>query len=296
MADEISELRLFTRMVSAGSLSETARRMHSSLPAMSRRLAALETRLGVRLVERGPRRFTLTEEGNLLYERVVRLLGELDEAEAEATAKAKVLRGHLRVSSPLEIGRRHIAPLVAEFANRYPDIHVELLLAEERHDVGGDELDVSLQIDLPTDGNVISRVIVAGRRVVCASPDYLSAHPAPSSPADLQLHDCILLLRGRHLMDRWLFQENGERIEIPVRGALSTNNAEVVHGWALAGRGVALKAHWDIDEDLKAGRLVELLASYACDEMNLYAVYPMRHHLPPRTRIFMDFIAARLGA
>ena len=295
VADEISDLRLFTRMVSAGSLSETARRLNSSLPAMSRRLSALEARLGIRLVERGPRRFTLTEEGSLLYERVVRLLSELDEAEAEATAKAKVPRGHLRVAAPLEIGRRRIAPLVAEFTNRYPEIHVELLLSDAKHDVLGDELDISMHVDLPTDGNVVSRVLLASRRVVCASPDYLSRHPAPLAPADLHLHGCILYVRGRHVIDRWLFREKGKQIETPVRGTLSTNNAEVIHDWALAGRGVALKAHWDINEDLKAGRLVELLAPYACDEVKLYAAYPTRQHLPPRTRIFIDFMALSLS-
>ncbi len=106
MADEISDLRLFTRMVAAGSLSETARRTYSSLPAMSRRLAALEARLGVRLIKRGPRRFTLTEEGSLLYDRAVHILSELDEAEAEASAKSKTPRGRLRVGAPLQIGRQ----------------------------------------------------------------------------------------------------------------------------------------------------------------------------------------------
>lgn len=262
---------------------------------MSRRLSALEARLGIRLVERGPRRFTLTEEGSLLYDRVVRLLSELDEAEAEATAKVKVPRGHLRVAAPLEIGRRRIAPLVAEFTNRYPEIHVELLLDDAKHDVLGDELDISLHVDLPTDGNVISRVILASRRVVCASPDYLRLHPAPQMPADLHLHGCILYVRGRYVIDRWPFQENGKQIETTVRGTLSTNNGEVMHEWALAGRGIALKAHWDIDDDLKAGRLVELLAPYACNELKLYTSYPSRQHLPPRTRLFIDFMALSLS-
>src|SRR5882757_6766301 len=130
LSDEISDLRLFTRIVAAGSLSETARRIHSSLPAVSRRLAAMEERLGVRLIDRGPRRFTLTEEGGVLYERALTILRDLDAAEAEATAQAKHPRGRLRVGVPLEIGRRRVAPLVAEFTARYPGISIELVLSD----------------------------------------------------------------------------------------------------------------------------------------------------------------------
>jgi DNA-binding transcriptional LysR family regulator len=295
LADEISDLRLFTRMVAAGSLSETARRTYSSLPAVSRRLAALEARLGVRLIKRGPRRFTLTEEGSLLYDRAVHILSELDEAEAEASAKSKTPRGRLRVGAPLQIGRQRIAPLVADFTKQYPSIQVELLLNDAKLDVLGDELDVGLHVDLPSDGNVISRVLIASRRVVCATPEYLSRHPAPSVPAELCDHDCIRYVRGRHVMDRWIFMESGKVTETHIRGTLSTNNAEVMHAWALAGRGVGLKALWDIEDDLRTGRLIELLAPYACDELKLYAAYPSRQYLPPRTRVFIDFMARSLG-
>jgi DNA-binding transcriptional LysR family regulator len=295
LADEISDLRLFTRMVAAGSLSETARRTYSSLPAMSRRLAALEARLGVRLIKRGPRRFTLTEEGSLLYDRAVHILSELDEAEAEASAKSKTPRGRLRVGAPLEIGRQRIAPLVAAFTKQYPSIQVELLLNDAKLDVLGDELDVGLHVDLPSDGNVISRVLIASRRVVCATPEYLTRHPAPSVPADLRDHDCIRYVRGRYVMDRWMFMESGKVTETQIRGTLTTDNGEVLHAWALAGCGVALKAHWDVEDDLRTGRLVELLAAYACDEIKLYAAYPSRQYLPPRTRVFIDFMAKNLG-
>ena len=295
MADEISDLRLFTRMIAAGSLSETARRTYSSLPAVSRRLAKLEARLGVRLVNRGARRLTSTEEGSLLYDRALHILSELDEAEAEASAKSKTPRGRLRVGAPLEIGRQRIAPLVAHFTKQYPSIQVELLLNDAKLDVLADELDVGLHVDLPSDGSVISRVLIASRRVVCATPEYLSRHSAPSIPAELRDHDCILYVRGRYIMDHWIFMESSEVTEIHVRGTLCTNNAEVVHAWALAGCGIALKAHWDIEDDLRSGRLVELLAPYACDEIKLYAAYPSRQHLPPRTRVFIDFMANSLG-
>jgi DNA-binding transcriptional LysR family regulator len=295
MANEISDLRVFTRIVGAGSLSETARRLNSSLPAVSRQLTALETRLGVRLIDRASRRFTLTAEGTLFFERAVSILNDLDEAEAEASAKAKAPRGRLRIGAPLEIGRRQIAPLVAEFTVQHPEIVVELILTDSIFDVLGDELDIGLQVDPPNDGSIISRTLLSSRRVVCASPDYLSRNAVPKVPADLFNHNCIRFVRGRHIIDRWLFKEGGTTRAIPVQGNLSTNSAEVIHGWALSGRGIAVKAHWDIKEDLDTGRLVELLAPFPCDELCLYATFPTRNHLPFRVRVFIDFIAKTLG-
>ena len=295
MTNDLSELRLFARIVAAGSLSETARRLSSSLPAISRRLSAFEARLGVRLIERGSRRFALTEEGALLYERSIAILADLDEAEAEVSLTVKAPRGRLRVGAPLEIGRRRIAPLIGQFTEQYPGIAVELALSDARLDVVGDELDVGLQADLPSDGSIIARKLIASHRVVCASPDYIARHGQPMKPSDLLAHDCILFIRGRHVVDRWPFAEGDKRSEVQVRGTLSTNNAEVMHEWALAGRGVALKALWDIEDDLKAGRLIEMLGPYSYPDLDFYVTYATRSHLPPRVRVFIDFIAAAIG-
>jgi DNA-binding transcriptional LysR family regulator len=294
LADEISDLRLFIRMVAAGSLSETARRLNSSLPAMSRRLAMMEARLGVRLIERSSRRFVLTEEGGLFYERGVKLIEDLDEAEAEVSAKVKTPYGHLRVGAPLQLGRRRLAPLVGQFVERHPAISVELMLSDSWLDVVGDELDIGIHVNEPTDGSVVARSLLASRRVACASPEYVARRGMPDRPDDLLNHDCICLVRGRYVFNRWLFRQDGRQRETQVRGQLSSNSAEVTHGWALAGRGIALKALWDIEEDLSEGRLVEILAPYACDEINLYIAYAKRSYLPQRQRVFIDFMASAL--
>ncbi|MGY2288877.1 LysR family transcriptional regulator [Pseudomonas sp. SDO528_S397] len=294
MADEISDLRLFVRIVAAGSLSEAARRIHSSLPAVSRRLAALESRLGVRLINRGSRHFSLTEEGAVLHERGLFILDELDAAEAAVGTRLETPHGHVRVGAPLEIGRRRIAPLIAEFSRRYPRITVELVLSDSPADISGDDLDVGLLTDGPSDTSMISRRLLSSQRVVCASPDYLAQHGTPQVPEDLLKHDCLRLVRGRRIFDRWTFQENGVAREVQVNGTLLSNNAEVIHDWAVIGRGVVLKALWDIQEDLREGRLVELLRPYANDYLCLSAVFPSRRHLPPRVRVLLDFLAQAL--
>jgi DNA-binding transcriptional LysR family regulator len=282
-------------MVAAGSLSETARRLNSSLPAMSRRLSAMEARLGARLVDRSTRRFVLTEEGSILYDRGVGILALLDEAEAEVESRSSVPHGHIRVGAPAEIGRRRFVPLIGEFSKLYPRVTVELVLTDDRMDVIGDELDVGLQIDAPLDGSIIVRKLLSSRRVVCASPDYISEHGMPKRPEELLQHDCIRLVRGRHVFDCWTFAEAGKTREVQVRGSLLTNNAEVVHDWALMGRGIVLKALWDIEDDLRTGRLVELLAPFSDDAINLYVTYPTKSHLPRRVRVFIDFIFAKIG-
>jgi len=296
MTDAFNDLRLFARIAAAGSLSEAARRTQSSLPAVSRRLAALEQRLGVRLIERGPRRFTLTEEGSYLLERAEAILLELDRTESELMERGRHPRGHLRVCVPLEIGRNRVAPLAAEFTARYPGISLELVLNDAHIDILEQEVDIGLLLDEPSDGSLVTRTLLRSQRVTVVSPGYLDCHPPLRRPADLLQHDCARLVRGRRVFDRWMYREDGRVREVRVTGSLLSNNAEVVHAWAVAGRAVAYKALWDVEDDIKAGRLVRPLEAFECDPINLYAVYMPRTRLPQRMRLFLDFIAEKLQA
>ena len=294
MADEVAELQLFVEIVKAGNLSATARALNSSPAAMSRGLSALESRLGVRLVTRTSRTFELTEEGCVFYERCERIVAEIAEAEAEASSQGKTLKGKLRIGAPTEIGRRLIAPLVATFVEKYPGIQAHLTLSDSGLDVIDDGLDVALRVGLPTDVSVIAKKILSTRRIVCASPSYLKRHGVPQRPEDLRQHDCIRLVRGRRVMDAWSFQEGGKQFEITVSGALTTTSGEVIHDWVRAGRGIALKAVWDVQPDLEDGTIVECLKDFWCDEIDLFAICASRQHLFPRIRVFLDFIAAEL--
>ena len=290
MADEISELRLLTQLVAAGSLTEASKRLNSSLPAVSRRLAAMEARLGVRLIDRHARRFQLTEEGALLHERARKILVEVDEAEAEASAGGSAPRGYLRLVCPVHIGRVRIAGLVARFSALYPGVRVELVLSDAQVDLTADDADLALSVGVPDNPLVVARRFAQGRRVVCASPGYLARHGMPAVPEDLAEHACLRLVRGRRRVDRWRFQRDGEVFEVAVDGRLITTSSEVMYQWTIDGLGIGLKGLWDIRDDLASGRLVECLRSYACDDVDLCLVYVRRPHLPPRMRVFIDFL------
>jgi DNA-binding transcriptional LysR family regulator len=294
VADEVAELQLFVEIVRAGNLSAAARALNSSPAAMSRGLTALESRLGVRLVTRTSRSFELTEEGQLFYERCAHIVADIAEAEAEASSKGESIKEMLRLGAPMEIGRRLVAPLIAEFTRKFPDVQVHLVLSDAGLDVIDDGLDVALRVGLPADSSVIAKKVLTAKRIVCASPAYFKEHGTPAKPGDLLQHDCIRLVRGRRVMDAWVFQEQGKRFEVVVNGTLTTTSGEVVHDWVRAGKGIALKADWDLQPELREGSIVPCLSDYWCDEINLFALCANRRHLSPRIRAFLKFVVARL--
>jgi DNA-binding transcriptional LysR family regulator len=292
VADGIGDIELFWAVVEAGGVSAGARALNSSAPAVSRRLAALETRLGVQLAERSARRFRLTDEGVLYHEHCRSILAELRDAEAEVSARGATAHGLLRVGAPMELGRRRIAPLLAEFAARHPALQTHLALSDAGLEIGRDGLDVALRVDRPEDQSIMTRKIASTRRVLCAAPSYLAARGTPKTPADLTGHECLRLARRHRLHDRWRFHTDNGLEEIKVDGHLASSSGDVLHGWALAGRGLSLEALWDVAEDLQAGHLVECLTDLRWDGIELFATFLPGQPVPPRIRLFVDFIAA----
>lgn len=297
MSDSIGDLQLFTQIVAAGSLTRAAQRLDSSPPAVSRRLAAMESRLGVKLIERNARRFQLTEEGGALHERALRILADVVEAETEASSRSTHLRGRLRVGALLQFGRQRLAPLVARFGELHPDLQIELVLSDARMDLFDDDLDLLLQIEAPGPmASVVARPLLASRRVICASPAYLDRRGRPQHPDDLHEHDCLCVLRGRHVLRQWQVVVDGQPVAVQVSPRLCCSSGEVIHNWVLAGHGIGLKLRWDIEEDLTAGRLEECLADYNNEAVTLYAVYPPRRYPPPKLRAFLAFLTEALQA
>ncbi len=294
MADHVGDLKLVCQLVEAGSLSEAARRVDSSPPAMSRRLAAMESRLGVRLFDRSSRRFALTQEGALLHQRAQQILAAIDEAEAEVSATGINVRGMLRVGAPLQIGRRLISPVVGRFSEMHPDLNLQFILSNAELDVVDDNLDIAIRIGPPADASIVALKLLDSRRVVCAAPEYLAREGHPRHPDDLLRHKCIRLMRGRRALDQWTFRDLGVVRSVDVGGKLATTSGELLHEWILQGRGIGLKALWNVEEDLAAGRLVECLADYACDRVVLYATFQKQGFMPRRMRLFLDSLVAAL--
>ena len=294
MGDSLYEMSVFSKVVAAGSLSAAARDLGVSTAVVSRRLATLEARLGVRLVNRTTRRLALTDEGASYHEACVRILGEVEDADAAAAAQRVEPQGTLKVALPASFGHKHIAPLIPPFAVRYPKIRLALSLSDRTVNMIEEGYDLAIRIGELEDSSLAARKLAPNRRVVCASPDYLKRHPAPRTPAELRLHNC---LTTNDLHMTWEFKgPDGKRGSVRVAGNYACDNWEVLREWAMAGLGVALKSTWDVRRQLEDGSLVSLLPGYEFGtDVAIYAIYPHRRYLPAKTRVFIDYLAESFG-
>ena len=294
MPDELGDLRLFVEVVRAGSLSEVARKTRKSLTSISRRIAGLENRFEAQLIDRGSRRFKLTEEGALLLERATALIGAANDALSEVRTYREGVKGTLRISAPIEIGRRKIAAICEQFARSHPSVTIDLSLSDARPDLVESRLDLAIQTKRPVGADIVQRKLLGSRRIICAAPSYLKRRGTPATCADLMTHDCIVMRRQALVYDRWTVRTEDGIGEITVPRTFVSDSTEIVHAWALAGAGIAVKALWDIEDDLKEGRLVEVLSESSCDEISLYVTYYGQRHIASRTRLFIDFLVERL--
>jgi DNA-binding transcriptional LysR family regulator len=294
MADSLAEMAVFSRVVAAGSLSAAARELGLSPAVISRRLAALESRLGVRLINRTTRSLHLTDEGANYYDTCARLLSEIEEADAAVSAGRVEPQGPLKVALPASFGHRHIAPLIPQFASRYPKVQLALTLSDRSVNLVDDGFDLAIRIADLADSSLAARKLAPNRRVVCASPEYLRRHGLPRTPQDLLEHNC---LTTNDFAMNWEYKgPRGEPGSVRVTGRYACDNWEVLREWALAGLGVALKSTWDVRVQLEEGSLVSLCPGYTFDtDVAIYAVYPHRRFLPAKTRAFIEFLADSFG-
>jgi len=294
MADALQEMSVFARVVAAGSLSAAARDLGLSPALVSRKLAALEARLGVRLVHRTTRRLHLTVEGARYFDACSRVLAEIEEANAEVSRGRAEARGALKVALPASFGHQHVAPLIPKFAERYPKVELALSLSDRSVNVMDEGFDVAVCIADLRDSSLAARRLAPNRRVVCASPAYLAAHGAPRTPEDLAKHNCLVV---SDFTANWEYKtRDGRSTSVRVQGRYACDNWEVLRQWALAGLGIALKSTWDVYHQLEDGSLVELLPDYVFhSDVAIYAVYPHRRFLPAKTRVFIEFLAESFG-
>lgn len=277
-------LRFFIDVIEEGSISGAARAHNISLPAASRKMRQLENVFGVRLLQRTTRRQSLTEEGGLLYEQAVRILDDLETLEHMLRQNSREVAGVLRVTAPVSLGRRRITPLLAQFGAMYPDLSIHLKLTDTVLDLVASGMDVAIRYGATEDSSYVSRPLANNYRILCASPEYVQVHGVPASPHELIRHRC--LHSGTESSVDWSLGDLSVRINSP----FTSNDGEVIRQLMLDGHGIALKSIWDVAEDIESGRLCQILPQYQSQAAPLHAIYPHRQHVPPRVKVFIDFL------
>ena len=289
--NRFQDLEAFVAVVESGSFTLAAERLGAAKSAVSRRVSALEARLGAELLRRTTRRLSLTDTGRSFYEHSRRILADLDEAEAAAAQAHGELSGTLKVALPLSFGVRHMAAPVAEFSRRHPRVSFALDLNDRRVDLVDEGMDLALRIGRLKDSSLIARRLFDAHTALVASPAYLEAHGVPERPDDLTEHGFLAysnLAEPTRLVGR---DAQGERFDIEVTACLSASSGDFVAEQAKAGRGIALQPTFIVGAAIERGDLVTLLDDCCWPETPAYAVYPPTRHLSYRVRAFIDFLA-----
>ena len=288
--DRLDELAIFVRIVEEGSLAQAAARLRRSPPAVTRALASLEARIGLRLIDRTTRRLAPSEAGRALYDKARTLVADYETVVRGAPAGP--VRGLLRITAPVQFGRRHIAPIVARFLDTHDGVEVELLLNDRNIDLIEEGIDVALRIGVLADSSLSALAVGQVRRLWVASPAYLKRRGTPRTPADLARHEAILgTLRGN---TEWAFA--GARRGAPPRlsGRLRVDDVETRLRAARDGRGIAQLLSYQVADDLAAGRLVRLLRDWERPPLPVHLLTKGRVHRAPKIDAFLDFAAKRL--
>ena len=292
--DDLPGLQAFERTVALGSLTAAAAELGLSLAVVSKRLAAFEQSLGVRLINRNTRRLAVTDEGRLLYTHAVQVMSELARARDALARQRQEISGLLKITAPYGFGRRRLVPLLAQFSALHPQLRIQLELSDELLDLIAGGFDLAIRYGELRDSNLVARELVQNRRILCASPDYLRRHGQPHRLADLARHRCIVT--GAGPVTEWRFSKQRRAGPVRITGHVVCNDGEAAHAMALEGLGIVLKSIWDVADDLASGRLVQVLPKHAVSAAPVNAVYLRGHNRVPRVRAFIDFLRDRLAA
>lgn len=287
-------MSVFAKVVESASFAAAARHFDMSPAMVSKHVRTLEDRLGVRLLNRTTRRVSATEVGQNYYERCLRILGELEDAERAAGDLQTAPRGLLRVTTSVSFGARQLAPAIADYLVAYPDVSIDLSLHDNYVDLVEERIDLAIRLGQLADSSLIARKLYAVEMVLCASPGYLAANGTPQKPRDLVKHNCLIYTYAAPRT--WTFTDAGGKAEvIRISGRLLANSGDALLALALKDTGLLLAPDYLVADELRAGRLIRLLPEYKTQETPVYAVYPHSHYLSAKTRTFIDFLAARFA-
>jgi DNA-binding transcriptional LysR family regulator len=293
MSNDITDLRFFVGITEGGSLAEAARRMDVTASAVSQRLRQLETRLGLQLVNRSTRRFSLTDEGALFYAGAVNLLAELDQLTDSLRARTAEVAGTLNVCGSLGFGRRYLAAAIADFHTLHPRLTVSLTLSDVVPVADASRFDLIVHIGHLVDSSMVAYPLAPNGRFICAAPSYLARRPAPREPQELPGHDCIVLRENQEDVSLWHFSRKRAEVSVRVPATLSSNDGDVVRQWAIAGKGLIMRSEWDLAESLATGQLVRVLQDWNVPDADVVALVARRQGMSARVKLFLDFLQAR---
>ncbi|WP_291985322.1 LysR family transcriptional regulator [Candidatus Accumulibacter sp. ACC007] len=290
----LNNIALFLQIVEKGGLAAAGREAGLSSTTVSERLSALEAHFGVVLLNRTTRAISLTEEGRTLVEGGKRVLEEIEDLGTRIRLGAQTLSGPIRISAPSDIGRTLVAAEISRFLAEHPAISIELLLSDAYVDIVGQGFDMAVRFGSVTDSSLRVRSLGQKRRVLCAAPTYLARRGSPQEPVDLKDHNCLVMRFGQNLDNVWRFGPDTKPQFVTVRGDRVANDGALVRQWCLAGHGIMLKSELDVGPDIRAGKLLELLAEHAQPASPLQMLFPPSRAQPRRVRALADRLALRL--
>lgn len=291
--DRFQQLTSFVEVARRQSFARAAEQLGVNVSAVSRAVAALETRLGVRLLQRTTRRVALSEAGRVHFARCEALLAELESAEATVSESAGTLRGTLRVSAPSGFGHTHVVPIVPEFSARHAHLTLDLQLSNRYVDLIEEGFDLAIRVGTLEDSRLVARRLAPSRRVLVASSVYLQAHGRPRQPRQLAAHACLVLDIGPY-PEQWELVKKNAKAVLRATGPLRCNNALALRDVCRAGLGIALLPQFAVAADLKRGDLKLVLPGWSTPEHGIYAVYPSYRFIPAKVRAFVDCVEQRL--
>ena len=293
-----SSIELFVRTIEVGNFSELGRQLRMAPSSISRQINALEEELGVRLLQRTTRKINLTEAGQIYYEKVSKILSDLDDAQLAISQLQSTPKGILRINVAIPFGERNIVPLIPGFLSLYPEVKVDLTLEDRAVDLVKERVDLSIRIGRLSDSTIIARKLADNEYVVCASPQYFEIHGRPDLPDDLFQHNCIIN-KNMYNSNTWQFGRGKSMQSISVTGNFQANSGGALYSAMLSNLGVAVLPTWYVGEAIQQGLLERVLKDFevnlpAMKDSAIYALYPAGQYLPPKVRVFIDYLIKKL--
>lgn len=288
------DMGVFITVYEIGSFSAAGRQLRMSPALVSSRIARLEAHLGVRLFNRTTRTVTVTEAGKRYYEDCLDIRRRVAEAESRLAAEQETPSGVLKITSSTSFGRMFLAGMLPAFTEAYPDIHVQYRMTDQLVDLLREGYDVSVRVGPMVDSSLKARQLAHSPRYIFGTPEYFERNGIPGTPHDLVDHDCLLLRFPGSRQYRWRFWNEGGSYDLAVSGPMDSNNGEVLKAWALEGAGLVLKTYWEVAEEVQAGKLQAVLTDHMPTDSMITALYPYDRFVPPRVRVFIDFLANKV--